>query len=62
VQHVVETIERSARTGSIGDGKIFVVPTEEVVRIRMARAARRRFSAVSDAGRCSSAINHVLRS
>ena len=34
VQQVVETIERSARTGRIGDGKIFVVPTEEVVRIR----------------------------
>jgi nitrogen regulatory protein P-II 1 len=32
--HVVETIERSARTGRIGDGKIFVVPAEEVVRIR----------------------------
>jgi nitrogen regulatory protein P-II 1 len=33
-QLVVETIERSARTGRIGDGKIFVLPTEEVVRIR----------------------------
>jgi nitrogen regulatory protein P-II 1 len=33
-EQVVETIERSARTGRIGDGKIFVVPTEEVVRIR----------------------------
>jgi nitrogen regulatory protein P-II 1 len=31
---VVETIERSARTGRIGDGKIFVMPMEEVVRIR----------------------------
>ena len=31
---VVETIERAARTGRIGDGKIFVVPMEEVVRIR----------------------------
>jgi nitrogen regulatory protein P-II 1 len=33
-QQVVETIERSARTGRIGDGKIFVMPMEEVVRIR----------------------------
>jgi nitrogen regulatory protein P-II 1 len=33
-QQVVETIERSARTGRIGDGKIFILPTEEVVRIR----------------------------
>ncbi len=31
---VVETIERAARTGRIGDGKIFVMPMEEVVRFR----------------------------
>jgi nitrogen regulatory protein P-II 1 len=31
---VVETIERAARTGRIGDGKIFVMKMEEVVRIR----------------------------
>ena len=31
---VVETIERAARTGRIGDGKIFVVQVEDVVRIR----------------------------
>jgi len=31
---VVETIVESARTGRIGDGKIFVFPLEEVVRIR----------------------------
>ncbi len=31
---VVDTIERAARTGRIGDGKIFVMPMEEVVRIR----------------------------
>ncbi len=30
----VETIERTARTGTIGDGKIFVLPVEELVRIR----------------------------
>ena len=34
VSQVVETIEKSAKTGSIGDGKIFVSPLEEVVRIR----------------------------
>jgi nitrogen regulatory protein P-II 1 len=34
VPQTVETIERSARTGRIGDGKIFVLPLEEVVRIR----------------------------
>jgi len=30
----VEAIVRSARTGKIGDGKVFVLPLEEVVRIR----------------------------
>ena len=31
---VAETIERAARTGRIGDGKIFILPIEDVVRIR----------------------------
>jgi len=30
----VEAIERAAKTGKIGDGKIFISPVEEVVRIR----------------------------
>ena len=34
VAKVVETIEKAARTGRIGDGKIFVTPVEDVVRIR----------------------------
>jgi len=34
VTKVVETIEQAAKTGRIGDGKIFVTPVEEVVRIR----------------------------
>ena len=34
VEKVVQTIIDSARTGKIGDGKIFVLPVEEVVRIR----------------------------
>jgi nitrogen regulatory protein P-II 1 len=34
VAAVVESIERTARTGRIGDGKIFVLPVDEVVRIR----------------------------
>ncbi|GAB6274925.1 MAG: nitrogen regulator P-II GlnB [Peptococcaceae bacterium] len=36
-QHVAELIElikKTARTGEVGDGKIFVIPVEEVVRIR----------------------------
>ncbi|MBT1071557.1 P-II family nitrogen regulator [Pelotalea chapellei] len=31
---VIEVIEKSAKTGRIGDGKIFVTPVEAVVRIR----------------------------
>jgi nitrogen regulatory protein P-II 2 len=34
LERVVETIEESAKTGKIGDGKIFVAALEEVVRIR----------------------------
>jgi nitrogen regulatory protein PII len=34
VAQVVEVVEKSARTGRIGDGKIFVTNVEEVVRIR----------------------------
>jgi nitrogen regulatory protein P-II 1 len=34
VKEVVETLLGVARTGEIGDGKIFVTPVEEAVRIR----------------------------
>ncbi len=34
VEQVIEAIEGSARTGKIGDGKIFVSPLDQVVRIR----------------------------
>jgi nitrogen regulatory protein PII len=34
VTKVVETIVNAAKTGRIGDGKIFVLPMEEAVRIR----------------------------
>jgi nitrogen regulatory protein P-II 1 len=34
VQSVIDAIEKTAKTGKIGDGKIFVIPVEEVVRIR----------------------------
>jgi nitrogen regulatory protein P-II 1 len=40
VNAVLDAIERSARTGRIGDGKIFVVPIEEVVRIRTGERGR----------------------
>ncbi len=31
---VVETIMNAARTGQVGDGKIFVYPVEDVIRVR----------------------------
>ena len=34
VDLVIEAIEKSAKTGKIGDGKIFITSLEEVVRIR----------------------------
>jgi nitrogen regulatory protein P-II 2 len=34
VEQAIETITNSARTGKIGDGKIFVTDLEQVIRIR----------------------------
>lgn len=34
IEKVVDTIVKTAQTGDIGDGKIFISPVEEVVRIR----------------------------
>ncbi len=34
VRPTVEAILRSARTGAVGDGKVFVLPVEKVYRIR----------------------------
>jgi nitrogen regulatory protein PII len=34
VDRAVEAIIKAARTGKIGDGKIFVIPVEQVIRIR----------------------------
>jgi nitrogen regulatory protein P-II 2 len=31
---VIESISKAANTGKIGDGKIFILPLEQVVRIR----------------------------
>ncbi len=34
VDKIVETIIKSAKTGQVGDGKIFVYPVEDVIRVR----------------------------
>lgn len=33
-REVVDTIERAAHTGHVGDGKIFVLPVEHAVKVR----------------------------
>jgi nitrogen regulatory protein P-II 1 len=40
-RQVVDAIVSAARTGRIGDGKIFVVPVEEAIRIRTGDAGER---------------------
>ena len=40
VTQVIETIGRAAKTGKIGDGKIFLSPVEEVIRIRTGERGR----------------------
>jgi nitrogen regulatory protein P-II 1 len=34
LQDVLQAVQATARTGQVGDGKIFVIPVEDVVRIR----------------------------
>src|SRR3954452_8224758 len=49
VDTVVETILRHARTGSIGDGKVFVVPVEQAFRIRTGESGEEPLQAHPDA-------------
>ena len=39
-QHVVDALMSAARTGKIGDGKVWVVPIESAYRIRTGEAGR----------------------
>jgi nitrogen regulatory protein PII len=38
VQTIVDTILKHARTGAVGDGKVFVLPVEEAYRVRTGEA------------------------
>ncbi len=40
VDSVVKKILESARTGKIGDGKIFVIPVDEVIRVRTGESGK----------------------
>jgi nitrogen regulatory protein PII len=49
VKTIVDTILKHARTGSIGDGKVFVTPVEEAYRIRTGESGEETLQAHPDA-------------
>ena len=49
VQTIVDTVLKHARTGSIGDGKVFVLPVEEAHRIRTGESGEETLQAHPDA-------------
>ena len=51
VQSLVDLILATARTGEVGDGKIFIFPVEEVVRIRTGALLARPFQCMRAAAR-----------
>ncbi|MEW6426979.1 MAG: P-II family nitrogen regulator [Thermodesulfobacteriota bacterium] len=40
VEQIVDAICKSAKTGNIGDGKIFILPVEDVIRVRTGERGR----------------------
>ncbi len=48
VQTIVDSILRHARTGSIGDGKVFVLPVEQAYRIRTGESGEETLQAHPD--------------
>ncbi|UJS24372.1 P-II family nitrogen regulator [Thiothrix winogradskyi] len=40
VDRAIEAIQKAAHTGKIGDGKIFVLPVEQAIRIRTGESGR----------------------
>ena len=50
VQTIVDTVLKHARTGSIGDGKIFVLPVEQAYRIRTGESGEVTLQAHPEAG------------
>jgi nitrogen regulatory protein PII len=49
VQTIVDTVLKHARTGAVGDGKVFVLPVEEAYRVRTGEAGEDVLQAHSDA-------------
>lgn len=48
VQTIVDTILKHARTGAVGDGKVFVMPVEEAYRVRTGEAGEEILQAHAD--------------
>jgi nitrogen regulatory protein PII len=55
VKTIVDTILKHARTGSIGDGKVFVMPVEEAYRIRTGESGEETLQAHPDAAAAGTA-------
>jgi nitrogen regulatory protein PII len=55
VKTIVDTILKHARTGSIGDGKVFVMPVEEAYRIRTGESGEETLQAHPDAATAATA-------
>jgi nitrogen regulatory protein P-II 1 len=55
VQTIVDTILKHARTGSIGDGKVFVTPVEAAYRIRTGESGEETLQAHPDAAAAATA-------
>ena len=55
VKTIVDTILKHARTGSIGDGKVFVMPVEEAFRIRTGESGEETLQAHPDAATAATA-------
>jgi nitrogen regulatory protein PII len=51
VRTVVDTILKHARTGGVGDGKVFVAPVEEAYRVRTGEAGEEILQAHPDAAK-----------
>ena len=49
VQAIVDTVLKHARTGSVGDGKLFIMPVEEAYRIRTGEQGEETLQAHPDA-------------
>ena len=55
VQTIVDTILKHARTGAVGDGKVFVMPVEEAYRVRTGESGEEVLQAHPDAAATAAA-------